>query len=66
MWHPLELSEPENLFTSPRKSRDHLFENGRSVSIQKSTGRKDLYENVFVVAVLLETEHSWERWVFVV
>jgi hypothetical protein len=54
------------LFTPQRRNRDLLFENGRSVSIQKSTGRKDLYENVFVVAVLLETEHSWERWVFVV
>jgi hypothetical protein len=42
----------------PRKSRDLFSENGLSVSILKSTGRKDLYENVFVVAVLLETEHS--------
>jgi len=66
MWRPLELSKPENLLTPPRRNRDLLSENGLSVSILKSTGRKDLYENVFVVAAVLETEHSWDRWVFVV
>jgi hypothetical protein len=54
------------MLTPPRRNRELLSENGLSVFILKSTGRKDLYENVFVVAVLLETEHSWERWVFVV